>query len=98
MGKLAARRGTDSIYYRVFKPRTGIGEFFYLADCLVLLFHRETWGIVINEALYFAVPLYTGNHVFVWACTESYDKTRRLKSDLERKVLVAKRNPRSLVV
>ena len=46
-----------------FQNRKNIGNFYKLADVLVLPSHRETWGIVVNEALCFSLPVIVSDQV-----------------------------------
>mgnify|MGYP001146285128 FL=1 len=40
-----------------------IGKFYALADFLVLPSQRETWGLVVNEALCFSLPVIVSDQV-----------------------------------
>ena len=53
----------DSIHFMGFKRRDEIGKLYALADFLVLPSRKETWGIVINEALCFALPVIVSDQV-----------------------------------
>jgi glycosyltransferase involved in cell wall biosynthesis len=53
----------ESIYFMGFQNRNDIGEFYALADILVLPSHSETWGIVVSEALCFSLPVIVSDQV-----------------------------------
>ena len=61
--QFAKNHNIDSIHFLGFKRRDEIGEFYALADFLVLPSHKETWGIVINEALCFGLPVIVSDQV-----------------------------------
>ncbi|MCX6720721.1 MAG: glycosyltransferase family 4 protein [Candidatus Staskawiczbacteria bacterium] len=46
-----------------FQPREKLGDFYVAADVLVLPSEFETWGIVINEAMCFSLPVITSERV-----------------------------------
>jgi len=60
---MAQQDNLDSIYFMGFQNRTDIGKFYTLADFLVLPSQRETWGLVINEALCFSLPVIVSDQV-----------------------------------
>ena len=53
----------DSIYFMGFQTRDKIGKFYTLADFLVLPSQRETWGLVVNEALCYSLPVVVSDQV-----------------------------------
>lgn len=55
--------GLDSVYFCGFHPRDQIPKFYAMADVLVLPSRRETWGIVVNEALCFGLPVIVSDQV-----------------------------------
>jgi len=61
--RLVEGNGLDEVYFMGFKDRNEIGNFYSLADLLVLPSHRETWGIVVNEALCFSLPVIVSDQV-----------------------------------
>lgn len=63
MQELADTSGTDSIYFMGFQNRSDIGKFYALADILVLPSLQETWGLVVNEALCFSLPVVVSDQV-----------------------------------
>ena len=63
MQQFAESHNIDSIHFLGFKRRDEIGQFYALADFLVLPSHKETWGIVINEALCFGLPVIVSDQV-----------------------------------
>ena len=52
-----------SVYFMGFQNRNDLEEFYALADILVLPSNRETWGLVVNEALSFALPVVVSDQV-----------------------------------
>jgi glycosyltransferase involved in cell wall biosynthesis len=53
----------NSIYQMGFQKRTDIGKFYASADFLILPSYNETWGIVVNEALCFSLPVIVSDQV-----------------------------------
>ena len=63
MSAFAEYHRIDSIHFMGFKRRNEIGELYALSDFLVLPSRKETWGIVINEALCFGLPVIVSDQV-----------------------------------
>ena len=63
MEDYADRNGLESIYFMGFQTRNDMAEFYAMADCLVLPSLKETWGMVINEALCFSLPVVVSDQV-----------------------------------
>ena len=55
--------GAESVYFFGFKNRTEIPNFYAISDVLVLPSVRETWGIVVNEAMCFGLPVIVSEQV-----------------------------------
>ena len=55
--------GVDSVYFFGFQNRRQIPKYYAISDLLVLPSVRETWGIVINEAMCFGLPVIVSNQV-----------------------------------
>jgi glycosyltransferase involved in cell wall biosynthesis len=53
----------ESIYFMGFQNRNDLGDFYALADILVLPSNKETWGLVVNEALSFSLPVVVSDQV-----------------------------------
>ena len=53
----------ESVYFMGFQDRNQMGKFYALADFLILPSQKETWGIVINEALSFSLPVIVSDQV-----------------------------------
>ena len=53
----------ESVYFAGFQNRNEISKYYALADVLVLPSRRETWGMVINEALCFGLPVVASEEV-----------------------------------
>ena len=63
MQEFANQNDLDSIHFMGFQNRMEIGKFYSLADFLVLPYQRETWGLVVNEALCFSLPVIVSDQV-----------------------------------
>lgn len=55
--------GLESVYFMGFQPRNTIAKFYAMSDLLVLPSQKETWGIVVNEALCFSLPIVVSDQV-----------------------------------
>lgn len=53
----------ENVYLVGFRPRESIFDFYAMADILVLPSKNETWGIVINEAMCFGLPIVSSDKV-----------------------------------
>lgn len=60
---LVEDQNISSIQFRGFQNRSEISKYYAVADYLVLASTRETWGLVINEAMCFGLPILTSNQV-----------------------------------
>jgi glycosyltransferase involved in cell wall biosynthesis len=49
--------GARSVHFFGFQNRNRIADYYAISDVLVLPSVRETWGIVINEAMCFGLPV-----------------------------------------
>lgn len=58
-----AKNNLDSVYFAGFQQRDNIPKFYAISDVLVLPSHRETWGIVVSEAMCFRLPLIVSDQV-----------------------------------
>lgn len=63
MGTIAELHNLESIYFMGFQNRNNIAKFYMMSDMLVLPSHRETWGLVVNEALCFSLPVVVSDQV-----------------------------------
>jgi len=63
MQDYVARNDVNSVFFFGFQNRLEISKFYALADVLVLPSLQETWGIVVNEALCFGLPVITSDMV-----------------------------------
>ena len=63
MEQIIETNGIDSVYFMGFQSRKAIGQFYALADIFVLPSHKESWGIVVNEALCFSLPVIASDQV-----------------------------------
>ena len=59
----SSEQGLDSVRFHGFRNRNEIANYYATADFLVLPSKRETWGIVVNEAMAFALPIITSDQV-----------------------------------
>jgi glycosyltransferase involved in cell wall biosynthesis len=55
--------GASSVYFFGFQNRTELPKFYAMSDVLVLPSFRETWGIVVNEAMCFGLPVIVSHQV-----------------------------------
>ena len=53
----------DSVYLFGFQNRREISRYYAISDVLVLPSSRETWGIVVNEAMCFGLPVVVSDQV-----------------------------------
>ena len=53
--------GANNIYFHGFKPKEEIKTYFQAADIFVLPTRGDVWGLVVNEALSFGLPVVTTN-------------------------------------
>jgi len=56
-------RQLDSVYFFGFQTRQEIPKYYAIADVLVIPSDRETWGIVVNEAMCFGLPVIASDQV-----------------------------------
>jgi len=63
VSNFAKEHEISHIYQMGFQKRADIGKFYAAADFLVLPSHHETWGIVVNEALCFSLPVIISDQV-----------------------------------
>ena len=61
--KYVAEHNLDSVYFAGFQQRHSVPKFYVMSDVLALPSHRETWGIVVSEAMCFRLPLIVSNQV-----------------------------------
>ncbi len=59
----AADHDLRSVHFIGFQNRNTVLDYYSIADVLVLPSIRETWGIVVNEAMSFGVPVITSDQV-----------------------------------
>jgi len=63
MQRFIEENDLDSVYFMGFQNRNDLGDFYALADVLVLPSNKETWGLVVNEALCFSLPVVVSDQV-----------------------------------
>jgi len=63
MQEYVVKHGLDSVRFLGFQSRTEISKYYATADLLVLPSRRETWGMVVNEALCYALPVIVSDQV-----------------------------------
>ena len=61
--KKVAEYQLDSVLFVGFQNRKEINQFYAMSDVLVLPSIRETWGIVVNEAMCFSLPIIVSQRV-----------------------------------
>ena len=57
------KHSLDSVHFFGFRNRNEIAQYYATADVLILPSKRETWGIVVNEALCFGLPVIVSDQV-----------------------------------
>lgn len=60
--ELRNKNNLNQIHYIGFKCKEDLAEYYAAADCFVLLTRGEAWGLVINEAMAFGLPIITTKH------------------------------------
>ena len=58
-----ASNNIDSVYFFGFQNRKEIPKYYVASDVLVLPSDQETWGIVVNEAMCFGLPVIVSDQV-----------------------------------
>ena len=53
----------ESVYFYGFQDRNQISKYYASSDVLVLPSYRESWGIVVNEAMCFGLPIVVSDQV-----------------------------------
>jgi glycosyltransferase involved in cell wall biosynthesis len=59
----AERKGLSGVRFVGFQNQTELGRFYSLADVFVLPSSYETWGLVVNEAMCFGLPVVASDRV-----------------------------------
>lgn len=57
------RKQIKQVFFAGFKNQSEIGKYYSLADVFVLPSEFETWGLVVNEAMCFGLPVIAANAV-----------------------------------
>ena len=63
MQEHVVKHGLDSVRFLGFQTRFEVRQYYATADLLVLPSARETWGIVVNEALCYELPVIVSDQV-----------------------------------
>lgn len=58
-----AKHEIENVYFSGFQDRSGVAKFYAISDVMVLPSERETWGMVINEAMCFGLPVIASDAV-----------------------------------
>lgn len=72
IAEFVAQKNIKNIQFPGFKNQTEIPDFYKMADVLVLCSESETWGLSINEAMNFGLPIICTNTV---GCADDLVKT-----------------------
>jgi len=56
-------QGLKSVHFMGFQNRNDLLDFYALADMMVLPSNKETWGLVVNEALSYSLPIIASDQV-----------------------------------
>ncbi len=59
--KLKAEKHLDKLHFIGFKKKKDLALYYATADLFVLLTRKDAWGLVINEAMSFGLPIITTN-------------------------------------
>lgn len=59
---LQQAEGCANVHFVSFKTKDEIKEYYCAADMMVLLTREDVWGLVINEAMAFGLPVITTDH------------------------------------
>jgi len=62
----ARRLGSDRVRFFGFKNQRELADYYTAADVFVLPSQFETWGLVVNEAMCFGLPIVTTTAVGAW--------------------------------
>lgn len=54
--------GLNNVYFEGFKTKSELAEYFKMADLFVLPTREDIWGLVINEAMAYGLPIITTNN------------------------------------
>ena len=57
--KLKEEKNLEHVHYIGFKEKNALAEYYAAADVFVLLTRGDVWGLVINEAMMFGLPVIT---------------------------------------
>jgi len=60
---LVDKLGAHSVHFLGFKDRNQIGKYYAMSDVFILPSVRETWGIAVNEAMCFGLPVIVSQQV-----------------------------------
>ena len=63
MKDFASEHNLKSVHFPGFQPRHEIAKYYAISDMLILPSWRETWGMVVNEALCFSLPVIVSDQV-----------------------------------
>ena len=63
MQKYVTEHNLGSVLFVGFQNRQDIPKYYAMADVLILPSYRETWGIVVSEAMCFGLPIVATNQV-----------------------------------
>lgn len=59
---LAQAEGYDNIHFVGFLTKDELAEYYCAADLMVLLTREDIWGLVVNEAMAYGLPVITTDH------------------------------------
>ncbi|MCH9014179.1 MAG: glycosyltransferase family 4 protein [Gemmatimonadetes bacterium] len=63
MERYVGEHNLDTVYFFGFRNRLELPKFYAASDIFVLPSLRETWGMVVNEALCFGLPVIVSDQV-----------------------------------
>ncbi len=57
--RMKREKGLDNVHFIGFKKKNELAEYYAAADMFILLSRGDVWGLVINEAMMFGLPVIT---------------------------------------
>lgn len=88
--KMKEDMNLPQIHYVGFKNKKDLADYYCAADCFVFLSRKEAWGLVVNEAMSYGIPIISSNNCI--AATELVkDGENGFIIDLMDTELIAKR-------
>lgn len=55
--ELKEKNGLDNVYYIGFKSKSELADYYRMSDLFILMTRGDVWGLVINEAMSYGLPI-----------------------------------------